>query len=221
MARMREVFGGLTLANVAGAIVQNWRLIVAGLALGVVALGVWAGYDWYQSRREAEARDAFLKGASEIRKISDVKLRDEAAVKQFRLVSEQYAGTEAGGEAMVRLGHRLFDMGKYDEAREAYAKYLQGYSRGPLAMMAALGKAYAEESKGDLAAAEKSLAAAIDRGKDDALLGEAQVNLARVYEGLKKPDEALKVYGQVAETLPQTRWGQFALERMGSLKTVK
>ncbi len=88
-------------------------------------------------------------------------------------------------------------------------------------MMAAIGKAYAEENKGDLSTAEKTLTAAIDRRKNDPLVGEAQVGLARVYEGLKKPEAALKVYGQVAETLPQTSWGQLALERMGSLKPGK
>ncbi len=88
-------------------------------------------------------------------------------------------------------------------------------------MMAAIGKAYAEESKGDLAAAEKTLTAAIEKRKNDPLVGEAETSLARVYEGLKRPDEALKVYGQVAESFPQTRWGQYALERMGSLKATK
>ena len=85
-------------------------------------------------------------------------------------------------------------------------------------MMAAIGKAYAEETKGDLAAAEKTLVAAIDGGKDDPLVGEAELALARVYEGLKKTDDAVKTYGQLAEKFPQTHWGQYALERMASLR---
>ena len=43
--------------------------------------------------------------------------------------------------------------------------------------------------------------------------------LARMYEGLKKPDEAMRVYGQVVEKFSQTQWAQHALQRMSALKT--
>ena len=218
MANIREFFRDFTLANLAGAIYQSWRVIVAGVALGVLALGAWVGYDWYQSRRDGEASLALIKASAEIRKQQDTKGRDEAAIKLFRLVSEQHPGTHAGGEALIRLGHRLYDAGKYDEARDAFGKYVQDYSRGPLRTMAGIGKAYAEEAKGDLGAAEKTLLAAIDGGKDDPLFGEAKLGLARIYEGLKKTDDAVKIYEQLAEKFPQTHWGQYALERMASLR---
>lgn len=218
MATAREFFRSLTLARIAESAYQNWRLFVAGFAIAIVGLGAWMGYEWYQSQREREAGAALMKAYAEIRKHEAAKEREEAAIKQFRSVWEQHRGTRTGGEALVRLGNRFYENGKYDEAREAFANYLQEYSRGPLRMMAGIGRAYAEEAKGDLAAAERTLEAAVDTGKEDPLLGEAQIALARVYEGMKKTEAAMKVYGQVSEKFPQTRWAQYALDRMASLK---
>ena len=86
-------------------------------------------------------------------------------------------------------------------------------------MEAALGKAYAQESKGDLQGAAQTLSKILERDKDNPLAGEASVSLGRVYEELKKQDDALRVYGEVAEKHPETRWAQYALQRMSVLKT--
>jgi TolA-binding protein len=133
-------------------------------------------------------------------------------------LSVEQRGTKVGGEALIRLGNRLYEAGKFDEARDSFAKYLQEYSGGPMHAAAAIGKAYAEASKGDLPAAEKSLHAAAEAYKGDPMLGEVQMSLARIYEQGKKPDEALKLYGQVAEKYPQSQWAQQAMERIGRLK---
>jgi TolA-binding protein len=85
--------------------------------------------------------------------------------------------------------------------------------------MAGLGKAYAQEAKGDLQGATQTLSQLLDREKNDPLAGEAYMSLARAYEGMKKPDDAMQVYGQVVEKYPQTRWAQYALQRMSALKT--
>jgi hypothetical protein len=44
------------------------------------------------------------------------------------------------------------------------------------------------------------------------------MTLARVYEEMKKPDDAMRVYGQVVEKDTQTRWAQYALQRMNDLR---
>lgn len=219
MARVRELFGSLTLPRLAEAAYRNWRQVVAGVVIAVLGLGGWMGYAWYRMQREHEASAAMTRAFAEIRKHEGAKEREEAATTQFRAVAKEYPGTPTGGEALIRLGNRLYEAGKYDDAREAFARYVQDHRRGPLWMMAALGKAYAEEAKGDLAAAEGTLTGAIDRGKGDPLLGEAELALGRIYEGLKRMDDALRIYGQVAERFPQTRWSQYALDRMASLKS--
>jgi Tfp pilus assembly protein PilF len=85
--------------------------------------------------------------------------------------------------------------------------------------MAGVGKAYAEEKKGDLQAAERTLKDVVDRSKGDPLAGEAYSSLAHVYEVMKKPEDAVRVYGQIAELFAQTHWAQNALQRMSLLKS--
>jgi len=36
---------------------------------------------------------------------------------------------------------------------------------------------------------------------------------------MKKPEDALRVYSQIAERFPQTHWAQNALQRMSVLKS--
>ena len=86
-------------------------------------------------------------------------------------------------------------------------------------MMAGVAKAYAEEKKGDLPAAEKTLKDVVERVKGDPLAGEAYSSLAHVYEVMKKPEDAVRVYGQIAEQFAQTHWAQNAIQRMSALKT--
>ena len=39
------------------------------------------------------------------------------------------------------------------------------------------------------------------------------------HEEMKKPEDAMRVYGQVVEKYPGTRWSQHALMRMTALKS--
>jgi hypothetical protein len=44
------------------------------------------------------------------------------------------------------------------------------------------------------------------------------MSLARAYEGLGRPEDAMRIYGQVVERFSQTNWSQQALQRMSLLK---
>ena len=99
-----------------------------------------------------------------------------------------------------------------------FGKYLATYGRGHFRVLAGIGKAYAEEAKGDHQAAVKTLSEVVATVKDDPMLGEAYSDLGRFYEEAKKPEDALRVYGQIAERFPGTHWEQRALRRMATLK---
>ena len=64
-----------------------------------------------------------------------------------------------------------------------------------------------------------NLAGLFGAGLDDPLAGEAYTSLAHVYEAMKKPEDALRIYSQIAERFPQTHWAQNALQRMSALKS--
>ena len=200
---------------------QERKGIVLGVLVAlVVASGASAGYVWYQARQERDAQVVLNKAQAALRKGEkpDTPGNPEEAKKMFTEVISRFPGTVAAEESQLRLGNMQYDDRKYDEAIATFSGYLSTHSRGQFRVLAAIGKAYAEEGKGDLEASTKTLSELVVTAKDDPMLGEAFSDLARFYEEAKKPQDALRVYGQVAERFPQTQWAQHALRRMAALK---
>lgn len=202
-------------------LVQKWKGLVAGVLAGLLVVSVGVGaYGWYQRRQEQEAQTVLAKAQQALwgDTASAARNPDEAA-KLYSEIATTYPGTVAAEEALVRLGNLKYDGSKYDEAVDAYGRYLTTYPNGRFRVMTGVGKAYAEEAKGDLAAAERTLTRLIETAAEDPLVGEAYSTLAHVYESAKKPDDAIRIYNQIAERFPQTRWAQNALQRMSALKS--
>ena len=195
-----------------------------GLAIGVlVAIVVIAGgsaaYTWHRTVQEREAQGLLVKAYSAMWGNAPGAQRNPDEAKHvYTEIAAKYPGTVAAEEALIRLGNLQSEGSKYDEAVAAYGNYLTSYPRGRFRAMAGIGKAYAEEAKGDLSAAEKTLTQLVESVKDDPLAGEAYSSLAHVYEAMKKPEDALRIYSQIAERFPQTHWAQNALQRMSALK---
>lgn len=201
-----------------GGLRANWRTVGIGLAVLAVAGAGWAGYGWHQAVTEQEAHRALIQAYAQIRKLpADSPDLRGSVVKELRRVADSYRGTSSGGEARIRAGNELLHQEKWDEAIEAFTLYLKDRPKGPLALQAALGKAYAEEVKGTPDIAAKTLREALERSPNDPLAGEGHMTLARLSEQLQKSDEARRIYGMVIEKYPQTQWAQNAMEQMKEL----
>jgi outer membrane protein assembly factor BamD (BamD/ComL family) len=195
--------------------------LTLGLLAGVLVISAAVGaYGWHRERQEREAQSVLARAHTALwGDAAGTARKPDEARKLYGEVADKYPGTVAAEEALVRLGNLQFDGSKYDEAIAAYGTYLTTYPRGRFRVMAGIGKAYAEEAKGDLVAAERTLSQLVEIAPDDPLAGEAYSTLAHVYEVMKKPDEAVRVYNQIAERFTQTHWAQNALQRMSALKT--
>ncbi|HSD51326.1 MAG TPA: tetratricopeptide repeat protein [Candidatus Methylomirabilis sp.] len=189
--------------------------VAAAAVLGLAGGGYW----WYQVRQEADAARA-LAGAYAVLRGEEAGKPDtlEEAVKRLREVTERHRGTRSAEEAQIAAGNLYFESGNVDDALSSYNEYLTGHPRGRFRMMAGLGKAYALEAKGDLQGAVQILSGVIEGDRENPLAGEAYMSLARAYEGLKKPEDAMRIYGEVTERFSQTNWAQQALQRMSILK---
>jgi len=201
--------------------VRERKGLAAGILVVILATAAGAGtYSWYQAQQEREAQGLLVKAYSAMWGGTPAAQRNpDEAKKVYAEISAKYPRTVAAEEALIRLGNLQFDGGKYDEATGTYGTYLTRYPSGRLRVMAGIGKGYAEGAKGDTQAAEKTLLQLVETVKDDPLVGEAYSSLAGVYEAMKKPEDAVRVYGQIAERFPQTHWAQNALQRMGALKS--
>jgi len=197
----------------------RWKPVLAAAAAVCLVGAAGMAYWWYQERVESEAARALAQASAVSRGgQAGTPGNPDEGMKQYREVVQQYRGTRSAEEALITLGNLQFDAGKTDEALGSYEEYFRTYSRGRFRMVAGLGKAYTQEGKGDLQGAAQTLSDVLDQDKDNPLAGELYMSLARAYEGLKKPDEAMRVYGQVVERYGQTQWSQHALQRMSAIK---
>ena len=187
----------------------------------VVAAAAAGAYGWYQERQERAAQTLFVKAQAALVAVKQgAPVNPEEAKKVYAEIADGYPGTVSAEESLIRLGNLQYDGGKTAEAIATFGRYLTTYPRGRFRVMAGVGKAYAEETAGNLPAAEKTLSDLLtNRRPNDPLAGEAYSSLAHVYEAMKKPEDAVRVYGQIAERFAQTHWGQNAVQRMGALKT--
>jgi len=200
--------------------VQAHRVAVVA-ALAVLAIGASSagGYWWRQQRKEEEASRLLAKAVSAIRGDQPgVAGNPDEASRALQQVVREFPSTHSAEEALLALGDVQYSAGKIDEALASFSEYLTAFPRGAFILMAGLGKAYAQEARGDFQGAAQTLSHVLERGKDDPLAGEAYMTLARVYEEMKKADDAMRVYGQVVEKYTQTRWAQYALQRMNDLR---
>ncbi len=193
-------------------------MIIAVLVALGVAGAAGGGYWWYQERQEDQASRALAGAHAGLVEGQTTPGNPDETIRRYREVVQQYRGTRSGEEGLIQLGILQSSAGKVDDALGSFTEYLTTYSRGRFRVMAGLGRAYAQEAKGDLQGAAQTLSLLLERDRDDPLAGEAYISLGRTYESLKKPDEAMRVYEQVVERYSQSQWAQRALERMSNLK---
>ncbi len=204
--------------------VQTYRTpVLAGLAAVVILAVAAGGYVWYQGRRGGQARKSLAAAMLALRSDTGAPTpappKTDEAMKLLQQVADQYRGTEGAEEALIRLGNLNADANKPDAAADAYGRYLREYPRGRFAMMAAIGRSYALESKGDLDGAAQTLSRAVEQSPDSPLAGEAYATLGRIYESQKKPEAATKIYNQIIEKFPATQWAAQATFRLGALRS--
>jgi len=201
------------------AFVRARRTLVLAVLAGLLVLaGALAAYSWYQGRREADARRLLSDAEAAVRGPAGGEPKTGEATKLLQQIADRYRGTASAEEALIRLGNLQYAAKKPDEAAEAYGRYLREYGRGRFTLMAAIGRAYALEAKGDLAGAAQTLSDALEREKSNPLAGEAQTTLARLYEAQQKPDEAARLYNEIIDKYPQSQWAQNATQRLTALK---
>jgi TolA-binding protein len=193
-------------------------VLAVGIAL-VVTLIAGLGFHWYQERREREADRALAQAYSLLQSQNPQAPADPVeAMKQLRALVQRFPGTRGAEEALLRLGYLEYDGQKIDEAIATFEEYDRAYPRGRFRIMADLGRGYALMAKHNLDGAAQAFSDIMARSPKDPLVGEAYMSLARVYEAQQKPDEAVRIYGQVVEKFPQTNWSQEALQRMNALR---
>jgi TolA-binding protein len=202
--------------------------VIALVVIGAIAFGGW----YYVSQQDEKAssdlstavrtfetpvRPAGVPAQPGFDTFTSTQERATIARKQFQEIVDKYPHTHTAEMARYFVGLTAAQLNDYSAAE----KNLQEVTNSSKADLAALGK-FALAS---VYRAENKDAQAIDLYKQ--LIAKptlvvskatAQMELAAYYESQKKPDEAKKIYDQVAKDNPSTEAASLAQRRAAALK---
>ena len=193
--------------------VNRKRLIIGGVV--VVGAGlIVAAVVYGQSQKEARASEAL----SEVKMTASPGQPTPAGLADAYLkVAKDYAGTKAGGRALLQGAGQLFVDGKYADAQQRFEQITKEYPESPWLAQAFYGVAASLDAQKKSGEAMTKFEELRRRFAGDPMVDEAKLALARLYEDQNKPTEAYKLYEEVLKANPNGGVGQEAGMRQEDL----
>lgn len=181
------------------------RKRVTTISAAIAAIGAAVGlYVWHRNHNETQANIAL----SNIKPpaYSPTGVLVPADPQPYMKVADDYTGTAAGSHAQLMAAQAYFDAGKFDQAKAQFEKFLAQYPDNPLASQASLGIAASLEAAGKTAEAATRYDDIIKRNQGSAILPEAKSALARLYVEQNKPEQAMRLYQELAQAGNNDTW---------------
>lgn len=187
---------------------------IAAAVLIVIVGAVFIGQSRAKSEREASVILSGVNGALYSGQF-------EQAAQGFAEIIKRYGSSAAAKEALVNLANLEFRQGKFDEARQHYARCIKAGTPNQLVLYAAVsGLASCDEQKGDFAAAGDGYAAyARKHSKEQFLASEALLAAGRCYAAATPPltEKARAAYRTLIDRYAQTAAGSQAKAQLAML----
>jgi len=185
----------------------NKKKLLIGIVAAAAVIGAYSIHQWHHGQAEAEASAALLKldrpgGAAET--------APEPNAQAYLQVVAAHPGTSAAGRALLFAADAFFRDGKFAEAHTQFAVYLREYPENPLAPIAALGVAACLDSMNKTNEALAAYKDLLSRFAGSAVIAQAKLGLARLYETRDEPAQALKVYDELTRPNVQSTWSSEA-----------
>lgn len=121
------------------------------------------------------------------------------AASEYVKVAANHAGKPTAARALVLAGGAYYAEGKYSEAETTFRKCVNEHAGHPLIPQAQYGIAASLEAQGKL---DEAIAAYLNvsttYGKSSAVADDAKLALARIYEARSQPEQALRLYNELA-----------------------
>lgn len=196
------------LAKAQGFWQQYQKIIIGAVAVVVIGIAGWFGYNEYIVKpKEEKAAEALFKAEEYFRMdSSNLALNGDGQTRGALYVIKNFSGTKAANLAHFYAGVSYLKLGDFNNA----VKYLKDFSTDAkqiqLLAYGALGDAYAEQNKTDDAISYyKKAGSTFD--KDDNNSAEYLFRAALLLETKGKNDEALALYKEIKEKFPKTDKG--------------
>ncbi len=124
----------------------------------------------------------------------------EPTADQLKQKSTELAGTRAGERAMLLLGVKLYEDGKYPEAQTAFEQQIAAYPDSPLVAQATLGIASSLDAQNKTNEALTAYERFVTGFASSGLAGQAKMAQARLQESMHHFKEALAIYNEITSS---------------------
>lgn len=200
--------------NFLGWLDANRKRVILGAAIvAIVAAGIAIAV-WWKDQRQLKAAEALsaVRVPFNPMETPDVRVADE-----YLKVSQDYSGTKAGAQALLKAGSVYFANGQFAKAQEQFQRFLKEYSDTPWVSTAQFGIAASLD-------AENKTTDAIARYNDflrayanDPAADEARLSLARLYEKANQPAQAIETLSKMTNAAPFSPIGGEVQDRLKAL----
>lgn len=178
-------------------------LVVAAIAGGVV---------WKKSYNESQANNALG-----ILKLPNASQTAGSTAADFVKIADDYPGTKSAARALLIGGGMYFDVGKLDDARAAFDRFMGQYASSPLANQALLGIAACLEAQGKTQEAASHYEDLKNHYAMDSTTPQVKSALARCYVALNKPELAKAIYEDLIRANSNDTWSAEARSQLQEL----
>lgn len=212
---------GINVSKVEETFEKNKTKIIGGVAVVAVAIvGFWAYNQFVVKPKEEKARESFWRAENALLVDNDF----EKAVKGdstgtfigLEKFVEKYGNTTSGNIAYYDLGTAYLNLGEFQKAIDAFAKFSSDDEMLSSIALGASGDAYLELSKTEDAAKYYMLAA---NNSDNFLSGAIYLKKAGfAYEMLSQNDKALAAYETIVEKYPNSTEAREVKKEIARLK---
>ena len=208
-----------TTARITSWTVENLKLILIGIIIGVLIVVSMVFWRIRARNREVEALNSFYRASEMLTSAEDPSSKGyQEAIDKFEQIQREYPRTVAVQLAQLQLGQGFLNSKQYDKAMETYRKFLDSNPREELYRLLALQNlGYAYEGQGDYQRALDSYQSLVSEG-ESFLQPWGYLNVGRCYEKLGKGKEALKVYGIFLEKFPDSAMAALVKNKIGMLE---
>lgn len=174
---------------------QHGGPVLAGVVIGVAIIIAVMAYRTSQEEKVARAAQS-LSAAS--------------GVEGFQQVLSAFEGTPSAKVALLGVGAESYSLGQYEQAHDAYNRFLTDNPSHPMAKGAEICKIQCIEAQGKLDEALTGFRAFAAANTDHYLGSFAAIGEARCLEQLERYEEARAIYEEIIAADPEGTWARQA-----------
>jgi len=189
------------------------NMLVAGIALIVVAGGLYYYNNVYKPEQAKEAANSLYQAEKYVQKDAiNQALNGDGINAGLIKIADDYGSTKGGSQAAFYAGRKLMDQGKYEEALDYLNDADLGGKIMPAQILTLKGDCYAELEQYEDAGDMYAKAAGVETNNLTTPYALQKAGLA--YEAAGEYDDAIKAYSRLRDEYSST---QFASEAKGRI----